>query len=76
MTLFCRSSDLLPFVLPSHLHLKDTMAIAEVDKRKCLELTAAGLSGTFTRFPFIRDFAKPEINTEQTLQIYIFLETK
>ena len=51
---FCRSSDLLRFVMPSRLFIQpEETAVARSGKQTFItELTAAGLSGTFTRFPF------------------------
>ena len=62
--MFCRSSDLLKFTLPSR---TCKGAVARGDKVNLInELTAAGLFGTFTRFPFHPQFCNVDKKLDGT----------
>ena len=74
MTLFCRSSDLLPFVLPSHLSLKDSGLVVGRQTSKRWSSQQRDCPGFSPDSLFIRDFAKRKSKRNKTLQIYGFLE--
>ena len=74
MTSFCRSSDLLPFVLPSHLSLKDSGLVVGRQTSKRWSSQQRDCSGLSPDSLFIRDFAERKSKRNKTLQIYGFPE--
>ena len=74
MPLFCRSSDLLPFVLPSHLYLKDS-GLAEGRQTYMPGAYSSGTVRDFHPIPFSSAISLNRKSIRnKTLQIYIFPE--